>query len=407
MCGIVGVISKSKVGIFNNQLDIFKQMFFANMLRGTDGAGMFYNDEKSVTIVKGPVTSLEMMQWKSFKAAMTDAIKEGQFVIGHNRAATRGNLTFKNTHPFNEDHITLVHNGTLISHKNLDEKVEVDSHAICTHMAKNGYYETIKNIDGAFALVWYNDKEKKLYLTRNTQRPLYLVETDNFWVVSSELKLAEWILDRNNTKVKSSLLLESKKVYEFDIEDCSTYKTYDVEHFVWKYQASSYPVPVNATEPSWVKEARDQQETKKWGDKIVFSPDRFRADDSAIIWDDKRHSHFLLGKIKNSPFSTVKVYGGIRELKELEDWDELEGIVKQTVIRGQMRHYFVESVVPISEREENEEKKDVTCGWCKVPLLPEDVKSGAKVEGEILCPTCTADWDNFKDYGDNYVGGMC
>jgi hypothetical protein len=127
-----------------------------------------------------------------------------------------GNVVSENAHPFVEGNICLVHNGTLQNHHKLAETT-VDSHAICHHINEFGYKSMFKNIDGAYALIWYNIEEKTLYFARNADRPLYLAETDTRVFLASEEKMLDWILDRNNVTKYTIQIVPTDKVFKFNL----------------------------------------------------------------------------------------------------------------------------------------------------------------------------------------------
>jgi predicted glutamine amidotransferase len=212
-------------------MKIFTEMLFADQLRGADGTGIIYNKNKEIKTLKSVMASGEFISTKEYDAATRDCVLSGNFVVGHNRAATKGKLTHENTHPFREKHITLVHNGTLPYHKNLAD-VEVDSQAICVSMAEIGYKKTIEKINGAFALIWVDNKQKTLNFVRNNQRPLWHIETDWLHIFVSEPKLALWICDRNNITVSSYKQLPVNVLHQFNLGEWKTFHTEDVKVYV-------------------------------------------------------------------------------------------------------------------------------------------------------------------------------
>lgn len=233
MCGLIGMISRSNFGFQYKDKAIFEQLLFVNTVRGQDSTGIFgINKYGNVIAHKTAQAAPSAIKTQTFKEFFTKIYSEYRIVIGHNRASTRGATTDENAHPFIEDNICLVHNGTLNTHKQLAD-TEVDSHAICTSLAKNGYQETFEKLDGAFALIWYNVAEKKLYMARNKERPLHMVVTDDTFYFASELSMLEWVVQRNGVnKFKSYFLAEDKTYYweldklkEFEIMETPEKKT--------------------------------------------------------------------------------------------------------------------------------------------------------------------------------------
>jgi predicted glutamine amidotransferase len=219
MCGIVGMICKSSFGFAWKDKQMFEQLLYANALRGEDSTGIFgINKYGNLKMHKAAKPSWEFLQTKTSKDFMDSIYKDMRIVVGHNRATTKGATNDTNAHPFIEDHICLIHNGTLLNHDNL-AKTEVDSHAIAISMAKRGLKQTIPDINGAYALVWYNAQEKKLYVTRNTQRPLWILETKNAAYIASEPEMLQWVYKRVHGTKEEVKYFDTESVYSWDIEE--------------------------------------------------------------------------------------------------------------------------------------------------------------------------------------------
>jgi len=197
MCGIVGLISKHQSGFHYGHMDLFEQMLIADSVRGKDSTGAFcvskLNGVKAIKHKGHPYDTFQTNAWSKFKQ---EAFQIGRIVIGHNRAATRGEVSNANAHPFVKDHIILVHNGTLLHHKGLAD-TQVDSEAIATAIARDGYKTALKAAQGAWALAWYDTRAKTLNLTNNGERPLALLETADLLMVGSELSMLQWLAIRN------------------------------------------------------------------------------------------------------------------------------------------------------------------------------------------------------------------
>lgn len=206
MCGLVSIISRRTNGFFSQDMDLFEQMLILDQLRGKDAAGAFSvmrNGDQS--IIKHATRHVSLMfetkEWKSLRTKVTST---GRLIVGHNRAATRGAHTSDNAHPFQEGKIILAHNGTIFNQKELspDKDVQVDSNSIAIALDNNSIDDVIPKIDGAFALIWYNNEEENLYATRNDERPLSLVTTDAFYFLMSEPWMMACLWNRQNGRAK-------------------------------------------------------------------------------------------------------------------------------------------------------------------------------------------------------------
>lgn len=180
MCGIVGRAGPMTLA---DEMT-FKTMLLLDYFRGTDSTGMATVRASSgeVNVLKVADDPIIFMQHSEFESVLNgnlDAIW-----IGHNRASTIGASTRANAHPFMCEHITGVHNGTLEKSSmaalaaRLPEVYGTDSETIFTHIAVYGIEETVKLLQGAWALVWYDSIEKTLNMLRNDQRPLFTCEIE-------------------------------------------------------------------------------------------------------------------------------------------------------------------------------------------------------------------------------------
>lgn len=227
MCGLVGLIAKNKTGFDFKSSSVFKQLLFSDVVRGQDSTGVFgVNKYGNLIAHKSAQAASDMIKTETFKKFADAIFQDFRFVFGHNRASTRGATTDQNAHPFVEGNICLMHNGTLKSHHHL-AKTEVDSHAICHSLNEQGYQETFENLDGAFALIWYNAEEKKLYIARNSERPLHMAETNSCFYFASELKMLDWILARNEIKDYKLYYLQENKTYSWNLNDASKFELTD------------------------------------------------------------------------------------------------------------------------------------------------------------------------------------
>jgi len=220
MCGLVGLIARQQGGFNYSDLEVFQQMLILDTVRGRDSTGCFARfrngDVRAIKHGSHPFNLFRTNEWKDFNQAV---INRGTFVIGHNRKATIGQVNTDNAHPFVEDHIVLVHNGTLRSQDNLTkEDTDVDSHAIAHALAENDGdpRKVLDRIDGAFALIWYNSITDKLYAARNDERPLSMLVTDKFYALTSEPWIAGHPLERDGQKITECVNIKPNELFEFE-----------------------------------------------------------------------------------------------------------------------------------------------------------------------------------------------
>lgn len=217
MCGIVFVINS---GTHCNGLDsFFSDALLASQVRGTDSTGVFQikntfhaQNERDVNFFKKAMPATMYLEDRDAESIIRQ-VPYSLATVGHVRAATQGNVTVNNAHPFTvkrEDGSRLigVHNGTLNNWKSKEDgdKFAVDSEWLLNKLAVDGA-DAFEAFDGAFALVWYDSrKPDKLFLARNDKRPLYygVSEDGKVMLAASELGMLGWIADRNGFKMKKT-----------------------------------------------------------------------------------------------------------------------------------------------------------------------------------------------------------
>jgi hypothetical protein len=240
------MISYAKTGLTAKEHNLLQELLYVGAVRGEDSTGLMSIKKTGTTNwcknVGLPDNLLDTKESSVFfSGAMWDVV--GMF--GHNRSATRGAVTVNNAHPFEEGHITLIHNGTLTNAHVFEEmkKLQVDSHLITKLLQTKGVEETLKSIAGAFTLVWFDSDEKKIKLIRNDERPLhmaYSIAQEKFYF-ASESTMLQWILTRNGVKFDKIVSITSGDLYEFSLNECdyTQTKTELYKPPVIKYQSNS------------------------------------------------------------------------------------------------------------------------------------------------------------------------
>lgn len=216
MCGLVGVAGE----VSAREEKIYRELLLISSLRGTHSTGTAFinrNNNIEPILAKGIGGPWNLLTHKTFKKGMSHLNK---VLIGHNRFATVGSVDRNNAHPFENERVIGAHNGTLTNRKLLPdyEKFPVDSENIFHSFLVQGEKETIKNLEGSFALVWWDKKEKKLKFIRNERRELYYaynkMKTILFW--ASEKQMLEFILTRNNFVYDKIYIFNTKNKYTFE-----------------------------------------------------------------------------------------------------------------------------------------------------------------------------------------------
>lgn len=254
MCGIVGYMSRSG---FLRHKDYFQQALYADGIRGLDATGMFMVNEHTgaVSVVKRAMAVNDFYDLKVVDEAFKRMTSCG-IAVGHNRQSTMGAHINANAHPFTHGDFTLVHNGTLRSTYDLpDHKMfDVDSEMICYSFSKIGVEETIKKLNGGFALVWYDSKRKVLQMIRNNERSLYVATSEDSSEIyfASEGGMIAWLCGRQNPpiKLKSIELLKPGVLHTFsysESKDDKEIKRHEQELKLWEPYVYTPPANPNVS----------------------------------------------------------------------------------------------------------------------------------------------------------------
>lgn len=216
MCGIVGCIGN--MGKPENKA--FEELLFVDTLRGADSTGVIsVNYQDKASSFKRAYPAQDFLSMKQ----AASLIFSGKVLIGHNRWATKGAVNHLNAHPFEHGDVIGVHNGTIRNQSLLTDHKDfpVDSDNVFYSIDKLGIEKTIASLDGAYALVWYDKKEKKVNIIRNKERTLFYTFTDK----SKQLFFAseEWmlygILGRNGIKHGKILPFQENQLYTFSMPE--------------------------------------------------------------------------------------------------------------------------------------------------------------------------------------------
>jgi hypothetical protein len=218
MCGIVGVAG-GDIGKVENA--VFQDLLQVDVIRGPHSTGIAaVHKAGGSQVFKRALLPPDLFSMKGCKDVFNDYGKNIA-LIGHNRWATMGKINALNAHPFEFDTLVGCHNGTLRNkHKLVDHlNFETDSEALFHNFEKRGVEETIKEVDGAFALVWATHNDRTLHFLRNDDRPLwYTFSKDNesfFW--ASERWMLQGVLARHGVEHHEISKFEKNNHYTLTI----------------------------------------------------------------------------------------------------------------------------------------------------------------------------------------------
>lgn len=237
MCGLVGFVSTDVTfqSSFNKR-KFLKEGLYVTALRGMDSTGIAFvrkkniNFKTSVEIYKEAVPAFEFLAGGKFNKAINTNFNEVVVALGHARAATIGEVSDNNAHPFRRGAIILTHNGTLDKVNNDKEmsNFATDSDWICHLMSTKGHRVALEQIVGDYAVAWYNNITKQFSMARNDKRTLFFAYGDNphTLIYSSDREMLKLLAAR------SGLGLHENKIFSVIPGKIITFNITDLKHTV-------------------------------------------------------------------------------------------------------------------------------------------------------------------------------
>jgi predicted glutamine amidotransferase len=221
-CGIIGLFGSDCSFATEAKRNFLLDGLFIDALRGKDSTGIaMLPKHKGLDpkifkrAISGP-DFVELSATKRLIGTLTNTLG----AIGHNRSITRGWIDDESAHPFQYDHITLVHNGTVqnadwLAGKKNESGSSVDSAQVAWCFSQKEPDELLPKMNGGFSLVWWDARDATLHFARNTERPMYLLLNDrnNMMYFASELGMLKLLTDRSALNTKSAALFTAPYIH--------------------------------------------------------------------------------------------------------------------------------------------------------------------------------------------------
>lgn len=216
MCGLVSVFGAITVA----QEKAFKNMLVFDQVRGEHSTGVAFvpKGTNSPIVTKVVGTPDQLFETRAFEKAMTGSHRA---LIGHNRYATVGKVNRANAHPFTCGDITGVHNGSLRNYTRLEGhgEFEVDSNVLYNHISEHGLQDAVNKVDGAMALIWWDEEAGTLSFYRNSERPLCYAMTKD--LSACFLASEDWMIwaacSRNNVNICDVNVVPVDTLFTFEL----------------------------------------------------------------------------------------------------------------------------------------------------------------------------------------------
>jgi glucosamine--fructose-6-phosphate aminotransferase (isomerizing) len=263
MCGIVGYVGEKKASPI--LLESIKKLEY----RGYDSVGMSTVDDR-INILKGVGKIDDVHKRMNFHTL------EGNIGISHTRWATHGGVTDSNAHPQKDcnDQIVVVHNGIIENYLELKEELVEKGHKfssetdteVISHMIEdyinNGrsfreaVLETSKRLEGLFAFLVINEKEKDKIIASKHRCPLVIGIGSNENFAASDV--VSFLKYTNRV-----IFLDDDEIAEITKNDCKVFdvagklKNKKISRIKWNFEEAQK----TGYKHFMIKEIFEQKET--------------------------------------------------------------------------------------------------------------------------------------------------
>lgn len=226
MCGLIGYFTSTWVDTDKNALIDLTLM---SQVRGLDSTGIvrfsLADNKKGLyhDVDKEAVTASQFIYDRKYQLFQPEVKKSSIYgMLVHVRSATKGTVSDKNAHPFENKKIVGMHNGTIHGTFENSYKYDTDSEAIFHNIAEFGIQEGLKKVNAAskvaYALQFYDKDTGNVHFIRNGERTLYMAweKKSDTYVVASEKVFIKYIEDKYGFNFDRVILLGENKLYTLE-----------------------------------------------------------------------------------------------------------------------------------------------------------------------------------------------
>lgn len=322
-------------------MDAFKTLLIVDTIRGPHSTGVAgINNNGDWDIIKKKGNAWDLFDCKDYTKVASSA---KYALLGHNRYATKGKINNINAHPFEFEHVVGMHNGTIRGqHRLIDHtQFEVDSENIYHSINKIGLEDTLKVLDGAYALVYWDKRTEELVMVRNSERPLYYTYSEDnktvYW--ASEQWMLYVSISRAGLKHNDVIEVKPCTIYRFNIDmryngdpittAVQQYKEYTPPALPAAQYNRGYSKPSGAVNPPAKKEEvplKSQELQRMIGKVVEFTPLGHKKNPN-LQW-------YIQGEMKDYPGVEVKVYATANS----KQWNDLT-VNYDAVFQGEIGSY--------------------------------------------------------------------
>ncbi len=385
MCGLVGGYGQ----LYGVREKMVVELLAVSTIRGAHSTGIAGITQNSDEIAKEIGPPQHLFWTTEFVNIMK---KHNICLMGHNRFATRGEITVENAHPFDSKNIIGTHNGTVHNKKDFEigTKYNTDSEAIFNHISSGNIKDTWKKLDGAAVLVWWDRRDNTLNLISNDKRSFWFGFTDDnkccFW--ASEKWMLQGISLRNSIKLKNIASPKEHCHWKFSLNPQTREIIYDfekLEYYVPPVYSACFDYGIHGANYNGGRYHNNTNRNKHNDNNKAVDPEFWDKDK---VWDGVSNSYVdrkIYLSEKQEVLAQAKTHMiPIKNIKMLSKAEKrakrrAEKLLKNGTILGFNDEHIKES---------DFRSRFKICAWCREGLTFGQADLHFLSKNEVCCHSC-------------------